>query len=100
MQKAVHVMENKVDLQCNKIFHLEESMIMYSVYNSDTLEDLITTVHTLHYKTIWNEKLFAGQIKDWNHWYLISRNVNQHMINSVLFLTTVREKYVKCMRDS
>ena len=24
LQKAVHVMENKVDIQCNKIFHLED----------------------------------------------------------------------------
>ena len=41
-------MENRVDLQCNKIFHLEDSMVMYGVYNSDTLEDLIDTVHKLH----------------------------------------------------
>ena len=63
LQKAVHVIENKVDLQCNKIFHLEDSMVMYGVYNSDTLEDLISTAHKLHNKTTWNEKLFAGQIK-------------------------------------
>ena len=41
-------MENKVDLECNKIFHLEDSMFMYGIYNSDTLEDLINTVHRLH----------------------------------------------------
>ena len=40
LQKAVHAIENWVDLQ-HKIFHLEYSMIMYGVYNSDTLEDLI-----------------------------------------------------------
>ena len=73
MQKAVHVMENKVDIQCKNIFHLEDSMVMYDVYNSDTLEDLINTVHKLHSKTTWNERLFAGQIKDWYHWYLTSR---------------------------
>ena len=55
LQKAVHIMENKVDIQCNKIFHLEDSMVMYDVYNSDTLEDLINTVHKLHNKTTWNE---------------------------------------------
>ena len=70
-------------------------MVMYGVYNSDTLEDLINTVHKLHNKTTWNERLFAGQIKDWYHWYLTSRGVNQYAINSVLFLTTVREKYAK-----
>ena len=59
-QKAVHVMKNKVDIQCNKIFNLEDSMVMYEVYNSNTLDDLINTVHKLHNRTTWNEKLFAG----------------------------------------
>ena len=27
-------MENKVNLQCNKIIHLENSMVMYGIYNS------------------------------------------------------------------
>ena len=51
LHKAVHAIDNKVDLQCNKIFHLEDSMVMYGVYNSDTLEDLIDTVHKLHNRT-------------------------------------------------
>ena len=99
LQKAVHVIENKVDLQHNKIFHLEDSVVMYGVYNSDTLEDLINTVHKLNNKTTWNEKLFSGQIKDWYYYYLTSGGVNQYAVNSILFLTTVQEKYVKCMRD-
>ena len=70
-------------------------MVMYGVYNSDTLEDLINTVHKLHNQTTWNERLFAGQIKDWYHWYLSSRGVNHYAINSLLFLTTAGEKYVK-----
>ena len=48
LHKVVHAMENKVDIQCNKIFHLEDSMVMYGIYNSDTLEELINTVHRLH----------------------------------------------------
>ena len=60
LHKAVHAIENKVDLQCNKIFHLEDSMVMYGVYNSDTLEDLIDTVHKLHNRTTWNEKFQDG----------------------------------------
>ena len=88
-------MENKVDIQCNKIFHLEDSMVMYGVYNSDTLEDLIKTVHKLHNTSTWNERLFAGQIKDWYNWYLTTKGINHYAIHSILFLTTVREKYVK-----
>ena len=70
-------------------------MVLYGVYNSDTLEDLINTVHKLHNKTTWNEKLFAGQIKDCYYCYLTSRGANQYAVNSILFPTTVREKYVK-----
>ena len=88
-------MEKKVDIQCNKIFHFEDSIVMYGIYNSDTLEDLIDTVHRSYDKSTWNESLFAGQIKDWYQWYLSSRGVNHYAINSLLSLTTAREKYAK-----
>ena len=64
LHKAVSAIDNKVDLQRNKIFHLEDSMVMYGMYNSDTLEDLIDTVHKLHNRTTWNEKLFSEQIEN------------------------------------
>ena len=95
LHKAVNAKDNKVDLQRNKIFHLEDSMVMYGVYNSDTLEDLIDTVHKLHNRTTWNEKLFSGQIQNWYNYYSSSSGVQHYAINSLLFLTTVREKYVK-----
>ena len=40
-------MNKKTDIQCNRIHHLEDTMIMYGVYNSDTLTDLIDTVHRI-----------------------------------------------------
>ena len=70
LQKAVHAIENRVDLQRNNIFHLEDSMVMHGVYNTDTLEDLIDTVHKLHNRTAWNEKLFSRQINSWYKYYL------------------------------
>ena len=36
-----------------------------------------------------------GQIKDWHHWHLSSKDVNHYVINLLLFLTTAREKYIK-----
>ena len=45
LQKAVNIMKDRVDIHQNKIFHLEHSMVMYGIYNSDTLEGLIKTVH-------------------------------------------------------
>ena len=69
-------------------------MVMYSVYNSDTLEDLIDTVHKLHNRTTRNEKLFSGQINNWYKFYSSSTGIQHYAINLFLFLTTVREKYV------
>ena len=46
-------MENIVDIQCSKIFHLEDSVVMYGIYNSDTLEALIGTVHKITYPVYW-----------------------------------------------
>ena len=62
---------------------------MYGVYNSDTLKDLIYTVHRMQNFTTWNEKTFAGKLHDWMELYL------RDAINSILFLTTVQEKYVR-----
>ena len=67
LQKAFVAMENKVNLEQNKIFHLEDSMVMYGIYNSDNVENLINTVHKMHNKMTWNEKLFASEL---DHWYI------------------------------
>ena len=70
LHRAVQAMETKVDLQCSRVFHLEDSMVRYGIYNSDTLGTLIDTVHRLHNQTAWTEKLFVGKMDDWYHWYL------------------------------
>ena len=94
-RKAVKVMEKKTDLQCNKIHHLEDMMIMYCVYNSDTLTKLIDTVHKMQNTSMWKEKTFAGKMNQMYQLYLNEEGVHHFAINSVLFLTTIREKYVK-----
>ena len=70
-------------------------MIMYGVYNSDTLTDLIDTVHRMQNFTTWNEKTFTGKLHDWMELYFHNKGVHNYAIYSVLFLTMVREKYVK-----
>ena len=60
LSKAVKVMERKSDLQHNKIHHLEDTMIMYGVYNSDTLTELVDTVHRMHNTITWREITVAG----------------------------------------
>ena len=48
-------------IQHNKLLHLEDSMVMYGIYNEETLDQLINTVHHIHNTTMSNVKLFAGQ---------------------------------------
>ena len=88
-------MNKKTNIQCNRIHHLEDTMIVYGVYNSDTLTDLIDTVHGMQNFTNWNEKTFAGKSHDWMEIYSQDKGMHNYAINSVLFLTTRREKYVK-----
>ena len=45
-------------------------MIMYGVYDSDTLTELIDTVHRMHNATSWRKRTFAGKIKQWLELYL------------------------------
>ena len=42
-----------------------------------------------------NEKLIAGKLNHSYHWYLSKDRVGHYAINSLWFLTTAREKYVK-----
>ena len=68
---------------------------MYGVYNSDTLTDLVATVHRMQSFTTWNEKTFAGKLHDWMELYSHDKGVHNYALNSALFLTMMREKYVK-----
>ena len=65
LHKAVKVIEKRIDIQHNRVHHLEDTMIMYGKYNSDTLIDLIETVHKMHNITTWKEKIFVRMMHKW-----------------------------------
>ena len=48
LHKAVKAMSIQTDIQRNKLMHLENTLVIYGVYNAETLERLVKTVHTLH----------------------------------------------------
>ena len=93
--KAVAVMNKRSNVQHNWIHHIEDSMIMYGVYNSDTLKDLIDTVHRMQNFMTWNKKTFAGKLHAWMELYSQDEGICNCAINSILFLTTIWEKYVR-----
>ena len=54
-------MDDKANIQCNKLMKLDNSMLMYGVYNAETLEKLVKTVHGIHNTTSSHERLFVGE---------------------------------------
>ena len=48
LHKAVKAMSISTDAQRNKLMHLENTLVMYGIYNAETLEKLVKTVHALH----------------------------------------------------
>ena len=54
-------MDSKTTIQSNELMQLENSMLMYGVYNAEMLEKLINTVHHIHNTTSSHERLIARQ---------------------------------------
>ena len=74
--------------------HIEDFMIMYGVYNVDTLEKLIQMVHKMNERMSWFEELYMGQMKDWYDMYSFNQGLNYYAIHSLLYLRAIQEKYV------
>ena len=60
LHKALKAMDRQALKHHNKLVNLEDSMVMYGIYNAEMLEKLIDTVHLVHNVTTPNEELFAG----------------------------------------
>ena len=54
-------MNNQASIQHNRLIKLDDTMLMYGIYNAETLEKLINTVQEIHNLTSSHEKLFTGE---------------------------------------
>ena len=101
LHKAINAMDSKADIQCNKLMQLENSMLMYSVYNAEALETLINTVHDIHNTTTLHKRLFAGQHSPsiFRTLYAHSLGLHHYAINSLLYLRTIQDKYITLYRE-
>ena len=79
LQKAMIAMNNEVNLQHNKLLKLDNTMLMYVIYNAETLEKLINTVQEIHNVTSPHERLYA--------------------FDSLLFLRIVQDKYISFYKE-
>ena len=61
LHKAVNAMSDKANIQHNRLMKMDDTMLMYGIYNAETLENLIKTVQEIHNTTLSHERLFAGK---------------------------------------
>ena len=76
-------------------------MLMYRIYNAETLEKLINAVHHIHNTTSSPEKLFAGQhiSLTFKTLYANVLGLQHYPINSLIYLRTIQDKYVSLYKE-
>ena len=94
-------MSNQADIQHNKLMKLDNTMLMYGIYNAKTLEKLINTVQEIHNVTSYHEKLFAGEHNPtiFRLLYIDALGIQQYAFNSLLFLRVIQDKYISLYRE-
>ena len=89
-------MNDEAEFQCNKLLKLDNTMLMYGIYNAEMLEKLINTVQELNNVTSSLEKSFAGEhnLALFRILYMNALGIQQYTFNSLLFLRIVQDKYI------
>ena len=82
LNKAIKQINERQNIEHNRVYHLEDTMIMYGKYNSDTLTNLINTVHKMYNLTPLKEKLFVGKMNEWLKQELTHFN-NEHSYSAL-----------------
>ena len=101
LQKAMIAMNGEAEIQCNKLLKLDNALLMYEIYNAETLEKLINTVQELHNVASSHEKLFAGEHNPtlFRILYTNALGIQQYIFNSLLFLRIVQDKYISLYKE-
>ena len=100
LHKAVNTMNNQANTQHNKFMKLDDTMLMYGIYNAETLEKLIRTVREI-YNTSSHEKLFVGEHNNslFRILYTNVLGIQQYAPNSLLYLRIIQDKYILLHRE-
>ena len=97
LHQTVIAMDSKTAIQHNKLMQLENSMLMYGIYNAEMLQKLLNTVHNIHNTTPLHERLFVGEQSylTLRSLYANSLGLHHYCINTLLYLRTV-QKQIYC----
>ena len=92
-------MGNQANIQCNKLMKLDNTMLMYGIYNA---EQLINTMQEIHNVTSSHEKLFVEEHNPtlFRLSHMDALGIQQYAINSLLFLRIIQDKYISLYRES
>ena len=87
--------------QCNKLLKLDNTILIYGIYNAETLEKLINTVQVIHNVTSSRKRLFAGEHNPalFRLLYMNALGIQQYAFNSLLFLRIVQDKYISLYKE-
>ena len=101
LKRAVLAMDNEINTQHNKLLKLDNTMLMYGLYNAETLKNLINTIHNIHNVMTSHERLFAGEHNPTKFRLLYTNNlgVQQYAFNSLLYLRVIQDKYISLYRE-
>ena len=77
---------------------LDNTMLMYGVYNTETLEKLINTVQEIHNVTSSHE---TGEHNPtlFRLLYTDALGMQQYAFNSLLFLRVIQDKYISLYKE-
>ena len=94
-------MDGKTTIQYNKLIQLDHSMLLYGIYNTETLEKLIDTVHQIHNTTSSHESFFTGQQSSLalRSLYRNALGLQHYSINSLLYLKNSTDKYILLYKE-
>ena len=82
-------MSISIDAQRNKLTHLENTLVMYRIYNAGTLENLVKTVHAPYSSQTLYKGLFTRQIsaayKAYSQMHSTCR-IQHYTVNSMFYV--------------
>ena len=95
-------MSISMDMQRNKLLHLENTLVMYRIYNAETLEKLVKMVQVIHSRQSLIEGLFTDQSVSACEAYSQMHGacgIQHYAINSMLYLCTIKDKYIEIYNE-
>ena len=99
LHNGVNAMNEKANIQHNKLMKLDNSMLMSDIYNAEM--KLIKTVYGIHNTTSSHERLFASDHNPstFRTLYAHSLGLQHYSTNSLFNLRIIQDKYVALYRE-